>query len=360
MTNEQIPDFTPATSSEDVRLMQFGIRPDDLKARIFEDDVNSIALDFLHAVAEHFSMPFEPAEVSDEEINEKAALIFGEDFPEESEGIEEPGEEEEGTPGPDDASGNYWFTPFEFSLRLPLNVLNARDEATAFWFLPMRTDREATHSKLVSFPHAWRPRRHKRSFPNPLMARRDRPAAELDVHSEHWLTTLKGPSSQIEGLNEHHLFVLALPQRLDANGQLCRRCSPEQPSSSGKLAQGGSETLLVLFDSASLSTAKVAPWKQHSAAVGEYQWRSLDRGRRWLKEVAELFSERREVARSEVGAVLWLTDPQSSTDSPGAAALVPVPEWLQPARDHLPQLSELWDSTLRNHLAHEINDACRK
>ncbi|MFE5923175.1 hypothetical protein [Streptomyces sp. NPDC056468] len=357
MTDEQSPDFTLATPSEDVRSMQFGIHPDDLNAGDFDGDPHSLTLAILREAAEHFSSPFEPADVSDEEIEEKATFLFGDSCEAPGE-IEQP--KEGSSPRPDDASGTYWFTPFEFSLRLPLRVLSAQEEATAFWFFPMHGDREPKRKKRRSSGNPWGLTRRERSYQSPLDAQKERLAAELDVRSTRWRTALQGPSSPIEGLSELHLFVLALPQRLDANWQTCKHCSPERPSSYGKSLQGTSETLLVLFDSVPSSSSTVAPWKQRSAAVGEYQWRSLDRGRRWLTEVAEHLSERREVPRSEVGAVLWLADPQSPAGSPGAAALVPVPEWLQPARDHLPQLSELWDSTLRNYLAREINDACRQ
>lgn len=356
MTNEQSPDFTPATPSEDVRLMQFGIHPDDLIASDFDDDPHSLTLAVLREAAEHFSSPFEPADVTDEEIKEKAASIFGEEFSEVPAEIEEP--EEESSPDPNAASGTYWFTPFEFSLRLPpLRVLSAQDDATAFWFFPEHGDREPTHRKLRSPAASWW---QGLSIPHLLTERRERLAAELDVRSTRWLTAMQGPSIQVEGLSEQHSFVLALPQRLDATWVTCRHCSCEQPSCSGKLPRSTSETLLVLLDSIPARTTAVAPWKQRSAAAGEYRWRSQDRLRRWLEEVTEHLSERRGVTRNDVGAVLWLADPRSPSNSPGAAVLVPVPEWLQPARDHLPQLSQLWDSTLRTHLAREINDACRQ
>jgi hypothetical protein len=358
MTNDQSPDFTPATPSEDVRLMQFGIRPEDLIPEYFGDDPHSLGLAVLREAAEHFSSPFEPADVPDEEVKEKANSIFGDEFSEVSEEIEDP--EEESGPGPDDTSGTYWFTPFEFSLSLPLRVLSAHEEETAFWFFPKHGDRELTRGNLRSSAYSFFAPTQGRTIPNPSAERRERLAAELDVRSTRWLTALQGPSSHVEGLSELHSFVLALPQRLDTTWFTCKHYSSERPSSPGELLRRGtSETLLVLFDSIPASTTEGEPRKQRSAAVGEYQWRSPDRLRRWLVGVARHLGEPRQMPR-EVGAVLWLADPRSLSSSPGAAALVPVPEWLQPARDHLPQLSQLWDSTLRNHLAREINDACRQ
>jgi hypothetical protein len=355
MTNDQSPDFTPVTPSEDIRLMQFGIHPEDLKPSDFDDDPDSLALAFLREAAEHFSSPFEPADVSDEEIKEKAASIFGDEFPE----VLEESTEESGSVI-DGNSVTYWLTTFEFSLTLPLHLLSTHHEATDFWLFPKHGDRDSTRGKLRSSVHIWGPPqglpiRHALTDP------REHLAAELDVRSTRWLAALQGPSTHVEEPIELHSFVLALPQRLDTTWFACKHYSPERPSSPGELLRRGtSETLLVLFDSVPASTAGGEPWQQRRAAVGEYQWRSPDRLRRWVEEVAEHLSERPEVPRSEVGVVLWLADPRPPSNSPGAAALVPVPEWLQPARDHLPQLSQLWDSTLRNHLAREINDACRQ
>jgi hypothetical protein len=360
MTNDQSPDFTPATPSEDVRPMQFGIRPEDLIPEYFGDDPHSPGFAVLREAAEHFSSPFEPADVPDEEIRDKANSIFGDEFSEVSEEIEEPTEWSGSVV--DGNSGTYGLTSFKFSLTLPLRLLSAQHEATAFWFIPKREPtRRDLHSPVRdSSTYDWASSQ-ERWFTNPLAERRERLAAEIDVRSTRWLAAVQGPSVHVEELSELHSFTLALPLRLDTTWFACKHYSSERPSSPGELLRRGtSETLLVLFDSIPASTTTVAPWKQRSTAVGEYQWRSPDRLRRWLAEVAEHLSERREVPRSEVGAVLWLADPRSLSSSPGAAALVPVPEWLQPARDHLPQLSQLWDSTLHHHLAREINDACRQ
>ncbi|MFM9539874.1 hypothetical protein [Streptomyces turgidiscabies] len=372
MTNEQSPDFTPATPSEDVRLMQFGIHPDDLKPADFDGDPHSLALAVMREAAEHFSSPFEPADVSDEEINEKTASVFGEEFSEVPEEIEE-SDEESDPAGPDGRSGPSVFISYQFSLRLPLHVVSM-EEATALWFFPERGDRERpAHVKLRSTLHeffelppdwwsALDPLVERRERLAAELDRRERLAAELDVRSARWRTAVQGPSSQVEGLGELHSFVLELPQPFDTTWlATCKRFSPDRPSGSGELLRSRSETLLVLFDSFPASTTtSTSQSKQRSVAVGEFQWRSLDRLRRWGEEVAEHLGERREVPRGDVGAVLWLAGHRPPSGSPGAAALVPVPEWLQPAQDHLPQLSELWESTLRSHLAREIKNACGK
>ncbi|MEU4038721.1 hypothetical protein [Streptomyces collinus] len=346
MTDEQSPDFIPVTPSEDGHSMHFGIRPDELGVAEFGNSRHSGFAILLEA-AKHFSSPFVAADVLDEEIEQKVSAIFGEEPAEPTEGPEEATEEE--IVRRDEPEGTYWFTSIELSLRLPLRPA---DEEGEFWFFPGVT----TRKKQYSFGRPWPWLEPSR----PKAARTEHLAAELDVHSTHWRAALQTSSVLTEGQGEPHLFLLALPQVLTDSWQAyCRHCSSERLSAAAQLRQSSSETLLVLFDSLP-SASRTAPWKQPRPTVGEYRWRSLDRGRRWLDEVAKHLGEQRAAPRGEVGAVLWLADPQVPAGSPGAAALVPVPERLQPARDHWQQLTELWESTLRDLIAREIHDSCRQ
>ncbi|MFD8391059.1 hypothetical protein ACFV2N_18120 [Streptomyces sp. NPDC059680] len=349
MTDEQSPDFIPVTPSEDGRSMHFGIRPDELGVAEFGNSRPS-GLAILLEAAAHFSSPFVAADVSDEEIEQRVSAIFGEEPAEVTEGLEEAAEEE--IVRLDEFEGPYWFTSIEFSLQLPLRPV---DEEGEFWFFPLRGDGVTARKKKYSFGRPWpwlEPTR-------PKVARTEHLAAELDVRSTHWRAALQTSVVLTEGQGEPHLFLLALPQLLTDNWQACRHRSTDRPSAAAQLLQGPSETLLVLFDSLP-PASRTASWKQPRPTVGEYRWRSLDRGRRWLDEVAKHLGEQRAAPRGEVGAVLWLADPQVPAGSRGAAALVPVPERLQPARDHWQQLTELWQSTLRDLIAREIHDACRQ
>ncbi|MFE1289666.1 hypothetical protein [Streptomyces sp. NPDC058751] len=377
MTDKQSPDFTTATPSED-HSMHFEIHPDDLKV-IDGNNRHCLGLAILREAAEHFSSPFEPADVTDEEIEQKVTAIFGEEFTDSSEELEE--SDEENNPRRD-SRDQHWYTSIEFSLQLPLQIRPVGEEATEFWFFPYRGDQEASRRKRYDsgrfLPWTKRPR--------PKPTRKGRLAAELDVRSTHWREALQMPSDAAQR-GESHVFVLTLPSLIGPDWQACKRCPPEPPSNSGELlfsfpdppSSSGellfsfsdhtsssvellrsAETLLVLVDSVQLRSAATSPWKRSRAAVGEYRWRSLGRGRRWLDEMAEQHGQQREALGGEVGAVLWLADPQVPAGSPGAAALVPVPERLQPARDHWPQLAELWESTLRHLIAREIHDCCRQ
>ncbi|MYX26787.1 hypothetical protein GTY75_08910 [Streptomyces sp. SID8381] len=357
MTDEQSPEFTPISRSGDHRPMRFGIRPADLNPSDFGGDPHSPVFAVLREAAEHFSSPFEPAEVTDEEIEDKATAIFGEEITDsfdEIDGVNRGGEP--GSPVPHSPRKGCYITSFEFSLRLPLQILPSGEGATEFWFVPFLGDRQVTHRK-------WR--RSVRAWPEsarPAAAWRERlaAAAELDVRSKRWRAALEQPPARVlfEGGHESHLFPLAFPQLHGSDWFPCSHRHSEHPFPYGELPQA-TETLLVLFDCVPTSRPTTAPWK-HNLRFGEYRWRNDDRGRRWLDDVAEHLGERREVPRGEVGAVLWLTDPQAPAGSLGAAALIPLPRQLQPARDHLQQLTELWESTLRHLLAREIKDACRQ
>ncbi|MFE1270545.1 hypothetical protein [Streptomyces sp. NPDC058758] len=324
--------------------------PEFLPGEAFGDTGDSLGLSIVRDAFTFLEEPFEPAEVSDREVERRIAELFGEEFCEE-------------VPESDRSAENGDVcTVLEFSLSQ--SALLACDEEDSvqevpanpetrrwaeFFFYPEHSSVASSRRQhFVKFPDG-DPRFPPRPTERP--SKRFAPAAELDVHAVRSDATFYTWLSDSAVVTCRRFFDLHQP----GSGRDHTWWSPT--SGTGLERPPATEMLLVLLDSAPAELPRGKRCTGHTAS-GEYRWKEPAAGRRWAETLAELLDTGSGAATAEpTVVVLWLPHADRPKGGKGMALLVPLPQELLPMSEHRQSFEELWDSTLRQRLIGRIKES---